>query len=242
MGETTHLSEDLTLSLGYVFRDPGLLLQALSHRSWCGEVEGGRPSNERLEFLGDAVLGLVVAEHCYLTYQDLPEGSLAQVRAQVVNTTVLAEVAGELDLGSSVLLGRGEDQSGGRSKPSILADSLESVIGAVYLDGGFEPATDLILRLLGSRIDAAAAGPGAFDHKTRFQEVVLREVGELPRYRVEGEGPDHARRYTASVTVLGEELGVGSGRSKKDAEQEAARSAWQVFAGRTRHGGDSEGA
>jgi len=209
---------------------PTLLVQALSHRSWCAEA-GGAPSNERLEFLGDAVLGLVVAEHCYRSYPDLPEGGLAKVRAAVVNTTVLAELAGELGVGDHLLLGRGEDASGGRRKPSILANTLEALIGAVYLDAGWETAAQVVLRLLGERIAAAAAGPGAEDYKTRLQESVVRLVSELPRYDVHGAGPDHARRYTAVVYVGGEAVGQGEGRSKKDAEQAAARAAWETLAG-----------
>jgi ribonuclease III len=200
----------------------------MSHRSWCAEA-GGAPSNERLEFLGDAVLGLVVAEHSYRSYPDLPEGSLAKVRAAVVNTNVLAEVAGELDLGATLLLGRGEDASGGRHKASILANSVEAVIGAVYLDQGWDAAFTLVLRLLGSRIAEAAAGPGAEDFKTRLQELVIRQAGELPRYQVDGAGPDHARLFTAVVYVGGARVGLGEGRSKKDAEQAAARQAWEAM-------------
>jgi ribonuclease-3 len=215
--------------LGHHFHDEGLLVQALSHRSWCAET-GGRPSNERLEYLGDAVLGLVVAEHCYQTYPEMPEGALAKVRAAVVNTGVLAEVAVELDLGPVLLLGRGEDSSGGRSKPSILANAVEAVIAAVYLDGGFETATAFVLRLLDHRIEEAAAGPGSEDFKTRLQEMVVRRVGKLPVYEVAGTGPDHARRYTATVFVGGVVVGEGEGRSKKDAEQAAAHAAFPAFA------------
>ncbi len=216
--------------LGVTFREPGLLARALSHRSWCAEA-GGLPSNERLEFLGDAVLGLIVAEHTYHAYPQMSEGGLAKVRAAVVNTSVLAHVAGDLELGSVLLLGRGEDSSGGREKASILANAVEAVIGAVYLDGGWEEADRFVLGLLGSRIVDAAAGPGAEDFKTRLQELVLRHVGELPRYEVEGTGPDHARRYSARVFVSGRMEGAGEGRSKKDAEQAAARVAWGALAG-----------
>ena len=163
----------LALRLGWEFVDTGLLVQAVSHRSWCAE-KGGIPSNERLEFLGDAVLGLVVAEHCYRAYPEMPEGALAKVRAAVVNTTVLAEVAAGLDVGAALLLGRGEDVSGGRSKASILANAVEAVIGAVYLDAGWDVASRVVLDILDDRIELAAAGPGAEDFKTRLQEVVLR--------------------------------------------------------------------
>jgi len=218
--------------LDWEFRDAGLLVRALSHRSWCAEA-GGTPSNERLEFLGDAVLGLVVAEHCYRVYPAMPEGGLAKVRAAVVNTAVLAEIATGLDLGAALLLGRGEDVSGGRTKASILANAVEAVIGAVYLDGGWEVASRVVLDILDDRIELAAAGPGAEDFKTRLQEVVLRRIGELPHYEVQGTGPDHARRYRARVLVAGAERGMGEGRSKKDAEQAAARVAWAAIAERT---------
>jgi ribonuclease-3 len=210
--------------IGYRFSDAGLLDQALSHRSWCAE-QGGVPSNERLEFLGDAVLGLVVADHTYGNYPDLAEGGMAKVRASVVNTRVLAEVAAEIDLGPHLRLGRGEDSSGGRAKESILADAIEAVIGAVYLDGGYEEARRLIYDLLATRIELAIAGPGAFDFKSRLQEESVRTGLGVPRYEMESRGPDHARRYVATVYVADQHLGVGEGRSKKDAEQAAAQAA-----------------
>lgn len=211
--------------LGHNFGDPGLLLRALSHRSWCGEQDGA-PSNERLEFLGDAVLGLIVAEHSYATFPDLPEGQLAKIRAAVVNARVLAEVAEQLDLGSVLRLGRGEETSGGRTKASILADALEAVIGAIYLDAGWAPTRHMVLDLLGARIGRAADEPDDFDHKSRLQEMVVRQGAGVPRYVVVGSGPDHDRTYDARVFVAGVCLGVGAGTSKKDAEQEAARLAW----------------
>ncbi len=220
--------EPLMARLGWEFGDRDLLVHALSHRSWCAEA-GGQPSNERLEYLGDAVLGLVVAEHCFRSYPEMPEGALAKVRAAVVNTTVLAELANELDIGPVLLLGRGEDASGGRHKASILANTVEALIGAVYIDGGFAAASRLVLAMLNERITAAAAGPGAEDFKTRLQELVIHRSGVLPHYDVQGVGPDHARHYTAHVLVAGEAIGVGEGRSKKDAEQAAARAAWDVL-------------
>jgi formamidopyrimidine-DNA glycosylase len=145
------------------------------------------------------VLGLVVTDHIYRTYPELPEGELAKVRASVVNAGVLAEVAAELDLGRALLLGKGEDASGGREKPSILADAMEAVIGAVYLDGGWGSAADLVMRLLGERIAEGAAGPGGQDYKTRLQELAARQFDQLPRYEVADEGPDHAKRFYATV-------------------------------------------
>ena len=203
---------------------------ALCHRSWCAE-NPGHPSNERLEFLGDAVLGLVVTDHIYGAYDELPEGELAKVRAAVVNSEVLAELAAERDLGAAVLLGRGEDLSGGREKPSILADALEAVIGAVYLDGGWKAAARLVMDLLAARIEEAAAGPGGQDFKTRLQELASRLGHDLPRYEVEDDGPDHAKRFFATVHVGDAPAGRGEGRSKKQAEQAAARAAWRRISG-----------
>jgi ribonuclease-3 len=214
----------LQARLGLSFRDPGLLAEALSHRSWCAETSGSA-SNERLEFLGDAVLGLIVADHCFRTYPELSEGSLAKVRAGVVSTHALAEVGTDLGVGSALRLGRGEDASGGRAKASIVANAVEAIIGAVYLDGGWTAAADLVLGLLAGRIAAAAAGPGQADFKTRLQEAVIHRFGELPRYEVQGTGPDHDRRFAARVLIAGVARGEGEGRSKKDAEQAAACSA-----------------
>ena len=176
------------------------------------------------------MLQLVVTNHIFNTYPDLPEGELAKVRASVVSSAALAEVAATLDLGAALLLGKGEDQSGGREKPSILADAMEAVIGAVYLDSGWDGADEFVMRLLGERIAEAAAGPGGQDFKTRLQELAARSFDELPRYEVADEGPDHAKRFFATVTVAGEVRGRGEGRSKKQAEQAAARLAWQELA------------
>jgi ribonuclease-3 len=217
--------EALAERLGRRFLDPDLLLRALAHRSWCAETEGAA-SNERLEFLGDAVLGLVVTDHLFRAYPDLPEGELAKVRSSLVNSEALAEVAGNLDVGDALLLGKGEGASGGREKPSILADAMEAVIGAVYLDGGWEAAAQLVLGLLAERIEEAAAGPGGQDYKTRLQELAARRFEQLPRYEVDDEGPDHAKRFFARVYLTGKLAGRGEGRSKKQAEQAAARMAW----------------
>jgi ribonuclease III len=212
--------------LGWEVADDDLLTRSMSHRSWCAESPGAL-SNERLEFLGDAVLGLVVTDHLFRTYPTLPEGELAKVRASVVNSAALAEVAGVLDIGDALLLGKGEGQSGGREKPSILADAMEAVIGAVYMDRGWGAAADLVMRLLGDRIEEAAAGPGGQDYKTRLQELCARRFDDLPQYEVTDEGPDHAKRFDAVVRVGGVVKGSGEGRSKKQAEQAAARMAWE---------------
>ena len=215
--------------LGHHFADPELLIQALSHRSWCGERDG-QPSNERLEFLGDAVLGLVVADETYHRFPDLPEGKLAKIRAAVVNARALAEIADSLEVGPELLLGRGEESSGGRTKVSILADTLEALIGAVYLDAGWPVAQPLVLRLLGDRIDRAAEEPDDFDHKSRLQELTVRRGEGMPRYVVDGSGPDHDRHFVARVLIGGAERGVGEGTSKKDAEQAAAGAALSELA------------
>ena len=205
----------------------------MAHRSWCAE-NGPSLSNERLEFLGDAVLGLVVTDHIYRTYPHLPEGELAKVRATVVSAAALAEVASELELGDAILLGKGEDASGGREKPSILADAMEAVIGAIYIDGGWGAAADFLLGLLAERIAEAASGPGGQDYKTRLQELAARSFEALPEYRVVDDGPDHAKRFYATVVLNGTSRGQGEGRSKKQAEQAAARAAWEHL--RTRNG------
>jgi ribonuclease-3 len=231
------VAEGLGARLGRTFNDPELLERSMAHRSWCAENPGSA-SNERLEFLGDAVLGLVVTAHVFRLYPDLPEGQLAQVRAAVVNSAALAEVAEELGLGEFLLLGKGEDASSGREKPTILADAIEAVIGAVYLDGDWEAAEALVLGRLGERIAEAAAGPGASDYKTRLQELAAHRFDELPRYDVLGDGPDHAKHFTATVLLGGEALGTGQGHSKKQAEQAAARLAWAVLDERARAAAD----
>jgi ribonuclease III len=215
--------------LGHTFDDISLLEHALAHRSWCGEQDGGAPSNERLEFLGDAVLGLVVAQYSYERYPYFPEGMLAKVRSAVVNARVLAQVAEGLGVGDELLLGKGEEASGGRGKASILADAFEAILGAVYLDAGWDAAEALILRELSDAISRAGAEPDDFDHKSRLQERAVRNGEGTPRYVVVGSGPDHDRSYVAEVFVAGALVGEGAGRSKKDAEQAAARNAWEAL-------------
>lgn len=207
--------------LGVRFHDQALLHRALSHRSWCAE-NGGVASNERLEFLGDSVLGLVVTNFVFHNFPHLPEGQLSEVRAGVVNSRVLAEVAADLGLGAHLLLGKGEAAAGGREKQSILADAYEAVIAAVFLDSGFDVAERFVLRCLEERIGEAAAGPGGRDYKTRLQELAAQRSLGRPRYLVRDEGPDHAKRFFATVLVDGEPSGDGEGRSKKEAEQAAA--------------------
>ncbi len=214
--------------LGWQVCDQGLFLQALAHRSWCAEHPGHEP-NERLEFLGDAVLGLIVTDYLYRSYPELPEGELAKARAAVVNSVSLAGTARELELGRSLLLGKGEDSSGGRSKPSILADAMEALIGALYLDAGYATTAGIVLELLGERLLDAARGPGDEDYKTRLQELCAQTFDELPTYRITDRGPDHAKVFEAEVVVAGMVRGRGQGRSKKQAEQVAAREAWAAL-------------
>jgi ribonuclease III len=173
------------------------------------------------------VLGLVVARYTYDQFPDFPEGKLAKVRSAVVNARVLAQAAQDLGVGDVLLLGRGEETSGGRAKASILADAFEAIIGAVYLDAGWDAAEEFILRQLHDHISRAGLEPDDFDHKSRLQEKAVHSGNGTPHYRVVGSGPDHDRMYAAEVFIAGDRVGVGEGRSKKDAEQEAARNAWE---------------
>ncbi len=228
--------------LGHAFADPRVLTVALTHRSWCAEHDG--ESNERLEFLGDAVLGLAVTERVFRTRPDRAEGDLAKIRAAVVSEGTLAAVARSIRLGDHLRLGRGEATSGGRDKPSILADAMEAVIGAVFIDGGPDRATGLVHRLLSGPIEAASLDPGTHDYKTRLQEMVAGMGEPAPAYTLTEEGPDHDRVYTAHVRVAGSSHGPGTGTSKKRAEQAAARIAWEGLAGGDRaqaeEGGDPQ--
>ena len=214
--------------LGVSFRDADLLDLALTHRSYAYENDVSE-TNERLEFLGDAILNLCVTDLLYARFPEYLEGDLAKLRASLVSEPALAMVAGELDLGDAIRLGRGESQSGGRNKPSIKADALEAVLGAVYLDGGISSIRRLVKRLFGARIEASVGKEIPKDAKTRLQEIVTRAHGVLPRYRVTGSGPDHAKHFRAEVFVNDEFQGVGEGRSKKEAEQAAAAQALAVL-------------
>jgi len=224
--------------------DPEMLELALTHRSYAYE-HGGLPPNERLEFLGDAVLGLVVTDRLYRAHPDVAEGQLAKLRASVVNMNALAGVArglGAGGLGAYVLLGRGEELTGGRDKASILGDALEALIGAVYLQHGTQAATDLVHRLFGDLI-AAAPGLGAgLDWKTSLQELSAGIELGVPDYRVDEDGPDHLKRFTATVWVGGQERGRGEGRTKKEAEQRAAEAAWRALSEPTGEAGGARGA
>jgi ribonuclease-3 len=204
------------------------LEHALTHRSYSYE-NGGLPTNERLEFLGDAVLGLVITDTLFRTHPDLSEGRLAKLRAAVVNARALAEVARTLGLGEYVLLGRGEEVTGGRDKSSILSDTAEAVIGVVYLHGGFTAASDVVHRLFDPLLEAAARLGAGLDWKTSLQELAADSGRGLPEYLIGESGPDHAKTFVARVRVADTIYGQGVGRSKKEAEQQAAETAWKVI-------------
>jgi ribonuclease III len=219
--------EDLRARL-QVAIDGALLERALTHRSYAYE-NGGLPTNERLEFLGDSVLGLVVTETLFRSHPELPEGQLAKLRAAVVNMRALADVGRRLDLGGFVRLGRGEETTGGRDKSSILADTLEALLGAVYLDRGLVEAATLVHRLFDELIDEAATLGAGLAWKTSLQELTATLGLGVPEYVVTETGPDHQKVFTANVVVAGTSRGTGTGRSKKEAEQEAAATAWQAL-------------
>lgn len=208
--------------------DPALLERALTHRSYAYE-KGGLPTNERLEFLGDSVLGLVVTDTLFRSHPDLAEGQLAKLRAAVVNMRALANVARSLDLGHYVRLGRGEEGTGGRNKSSILADTLEAIIGAVYLDRGLDEASSLVHRLFDPVIVRSASLGAGLDWKTSLQELTAAELLGVPEYHVEESGPDHQKTFRAEVLLGGQVYGRGSGTTKKEAEQQAAENAWTAL-------------
>jgi ribonuclease III len=218
----------LEARIGYRFRDRGLLEHALTHKSKAHEdPSGGVVDNESLEFLGDAVLGLVVADTLFRTFPTYTEGQKSKIKANLVSTVSLAEVAGGLGLGEHLILGRGEEKTGGRRKHALLADTCEAIIAAVYLDGGFEPARQFILRELGAAIEEARRPLYVGrDHKSLLQERLQQSGRPLPTYRIAAEvGPDHRKLFHVEIVVDGQTLGQGTGKTKKDAEQEAARAA-----------------
>lgn len=221
---------DLEEKLHYTFRDPALLSQALCHSSYANEHRPAHiQSNERLEFLGDSVLGFVTAELLFRQHPDLPEGDLTRIRAALVCEQSLYETAQRLDLGRYLRLGRGEESGGGRQRPSILADAVEAVIAAVYLDSGMESASALISRFL---MSGEQAEERRKDYKTALQEFVQRKADQVMTYRMlDEQGPDHAKVFTAEVLINGESAGQGMGHSKKEAEQAAAHAALEALAG-----------
>lgn len=218
--------EKLEARLGYTFRDRKLLENALMHSSYANERRAaGCTSNERLEFLGDSVLGMVTAEKLYKLFPDLPEGRLSRMRAELVCEQSLHAVALGLQLGDYLLLGKGEAHTGGRERPSILADAVEAIIAAMYLDGGLEVARSFILTHVLAGLDAGVMHH-VIDYKTELQERVQRKADQHLEYRLTGEsGPDHNKRFTMAVLLNGAEIGSGTGRTKKEAEQAAAKAA-----------------
>ncbi|MCX4386144.1 ribonuclease III [Micromonospora peucetia] len=221
-----HLEAAFGISL-----DPELLERALTHRSYAYE-NGGLPTNERLEFLGDSVLGVVITTALFHNHPDLPEGQLAKLRASVVNMRALADVArglGPDGLGAYLLLGKGEETTGGRDKASILADTLEALLGAIYLQYGLDTAAIVIHRLFDPLMAESAGRGAALDWKTSLQELTAALGLGVPEYRIEGAGPDHLKTFTAWVVVAGNRYGGADGRSKKEAEQRAAEAAWRTL-------------
>ncbi|MEP7035508.1 MAG: ribonuclease III [Dermatophilaceae bacterium] len=219
-----HLTAHLLQVVGEKI-DEALLLRALMHRSYAYE-NGGLPNNERLEFLGDSVLGLVVTDSLYIRHPDLAEGQLAKLRAAVVNMHALAGVARTLSLGSYIFLGHGEESTGGRDKASILADTMEAVIGTVYLSAGLDAATTFVHHLLDPLMKSTASLGAGLDWKTSLQELTASGSLGVPEYHVTEEGPDHEKTFHAESVVGSEVLGSGTGHSKKEAEQKAAAIAW----------------
>jgi len=201
---------------------------AMTHRSYAYE-NGGLPTNERLEFLGDSVLGVVITEELYRRHPDLPEGQLAKLRAAIVNARALATVGRSIDLGRYLKLGRGEQASGGRDKSSIIADAVEAVIGAFYLDTGLEPTRALVLRLFATALDDAAGLGAGLDWKTSLQELAAERSLGAPEYVVLESGPDHQKSFHATVLLGEQPVGEGQGNSKKEAEQVAAEQAWTAL-------------
>ena len=219
---------DLREALGNPVLDDALLDQSLTHRSYAYE-HGGLPTNERLEFLGDSVLGVVVTDTLFRTHPNLSEGRLAKLRAAVVNARALAEVARTIGLGTHIKLGRGEEATGGRNKSSILSDTVEALIGAVYLSGGFEASGAVVHLLFDPLMDNAARLGAGLDWKTSLQELSAGYSLGVPEYVIAHQGPDHEKTFTAQVRVGDGLYGHGTGRSKKEAEQQAAETAYNAI-------------
>lgn len=220
---------ELQQKIGYTFRNPQLLRQALTHSSFANEGKKHGKNNERLEFLGDSVLSVIVAKHLFMTYRDIPEGELTKLRASLVCEKALDVFAGQLELGKYLHLGKGEEMTGGRQRPSILADAFEAVIAALYLDGGYETAQRFVLGFIPKELDIHKASPLS-DYKTVLQEIIQQNREEKIEYvMVDEKGPDHAKVFTAEVLLNSNVIGRGEGSSKKQAEQNAAREALKLM-------------
>ncbi|HHW54222.1 MAG: ribonuclease III [bacterium] len=221
--------EELESKIGIKFTEPSYLEQALTHASFANEQGGGHQSNERLEFLGDAVLELAVSELLYHRYPELSEGALTKRRAALVCEATLEQCARQLELGSYLRLGKGEELSGGRERPALLADALEALLGAIFLDQGLEAARDFVAQILGSRIEGEEEL--FFDYKTQLQEALQRYRNYSLKYNLlAADGPDHNKTFRVGVMINGQQVAVGVGRSKKEAEQAAAQQALTLVA------------
>lgn len=226
---------NLEEKIGYRFQNPALLRAAVTHSSYSNENREKKiHNNERLEFLGDSVLGFLCAEYLFAQYRELPEGQLTKLRAAVVCEQSLFEVAKQFSLSEDMLLGRGEEACGGRERPSLLADAVEAVLAAVYLDGGMDAARAFAMRFIPERTVQAERGHAFRDYKTNLQEIVQKSHEEILSYRLSGEsGPDHDKRFTVEVLLNSNVIGSGTGRSKKEAEQLAARAALELMGQKT---------
>lgn len=217
--------------IGHAFKDRHLLIAALTHKSFTNENPGlERENNERLEFIGDAVLSMVISNHLYKKYPELNEGALSKVRANLVNESSLATIAMKMGLGKYLFLGKGEEGTGGRDKGSLLSDALEAVIAGIYLDSGIRHVTQVVLNHFRDLIEMVVTQKHPYDFKTTFQELCQEHFGILPDYKLtQTSGPDHNRLFVMDLSVKGKVLGVGSGKSKKEAQQQAARQALEEF-------------
>lgn len=216
--------------IGYTFKNKDLLHEALSHSSYANENKHhGRHSNERLEFLGDSVLSIVVSEHLFTHFKHLPEGELTKIRASLVCEKALFEFSKKIDLGQHLLLGKGEENSGGRERPSIVSDAFEAVIAAIFLDGGMEAAEKYVLSFIPKNLDANSA-KALQDYKTMLQEIIQRNPEERVEYVLADQiGPDHDRKFVVNVCLNSNVIGTGEGHSKKQAEQAAAKEALKLM-------------
>ena len=226
---------DIQQRIGYTFRDEELLERSLTHKSYANENRVPY-HNERMEFLGDAVLSLVISEYLMTDCPDSTEGDLSRLRAAVVSEPALAAISREIGLGQYLLLGKGEDRTGGRNKDSLLADCLEALIAAVYLDAGKDAATSLVIRLFEDAIKKTTTSGNSLDYKTALQELCQEQLKQLPEYRIVSEtGPDHQKQFEMEVWIKGQLFGRGTGKSKKEAEQRAAGEALEKLSEKTNH-------
>ncbi len=217
----------LEKSLGYTFNTKSILKEAITHKSYAHEKKKDiQAYNERMEFLGDSVLELIISEYLYLTYTEYTEADLSKIKAYIVQESSLAETAKRLEIGSYLLLGKGEEMTGGREKPSLLADAFEAILSAIYIDGGLEKAREFILNNLSHKVEKLAANKFIFDFKTELQEVVQAEYGVLPKYITHNEeGPEHKKVFEVKVFIKDDLFGSGKGRTKKAGAQKAAEAA-----------------